>query len=360
MYDAIVVGARCAGSPTAMLLAQRGYRVLLVDKATFPSDKLSTHFILAAGVTQLEKWGLLEPVVATGCPPIDRFDVFMGDMPLPAGPPQDRASYCPRRYLLDKILVDAAVAAGVELREAFAVDAINIEGGKVTGITGHSRRGAKVTEQARYVIGADGHNSTVAKAVSAPKYRDDGSLTVGYYSYWSGLPMEGAEVHFSTRGGVLAFPTNNEQVCIATGAGRERFPEFKTKIEETFFHILDAAPKFAARVRAAKREERFQGTADLPNFFRKPFGDGWALVGDAGYMRDPVTGSGITDAFRDAELLATALDEAFSGRHPAAEALAGYQEQRDAAALPTYEATLQMASGALANQLASLVPAPAP
>jgi flavin-dependent dehydrogenase len=347
MYDAIVVGARCAGSPTAMLLARAGHRVLLVDRARFPSDKLSTHYIQPSGVQCLRSWGLLDSVIATGAPPISTFRVYSSDGLL-MDAPMEGVAYCPRRYLLDAMLVDAAVAAGAELRTGFTVDEIEMQRGTVTGVIGHLRDGAPVRESARYVIGAEGHHSLVAKTVAASAYRERAALTGGYYSYWSGVEIAGAEVHVSERGGVLAFPTNDGQVCVAAGRGTEHFRDYRRNIEETFFWILDASPAFAAKVRAGRREERWYGTADVPNFFRKPWGDGWALVGDAGYMKDPTTGLGIADAFRDAGLLATALDQVLTGSRPAADALGDYQAQRDAAAVPMYELTLQMASGALA------------
>jgi flavin-dependent dehydrogenase len=344
LYDAIVIGARCAGSPTAMLLARAGHRVLLLDKATFPSDKLSTHYIQPSGVDALERWGVLDAVLATNPPPIRTFTVHMGGTVMPT-PPAEGVAYCPRRYLLDKILVDAAVAAGAELREAVTVDEVTMDGDRVTGIIGHARGGEPVREEAHFVIGAEGHHSLVADTVKAPKYHEREALTCGYYSYWSGLEMEGAHVYLSDGGGVLAFPTNDGQVCVAAGTQISRFSEYKSDIEATFMSILDGAPEFAARVRAGKREERWMGTADQPNFFRKPWGPGWALVGDAGYMKDPTTGLGISDAFRDAELLATALDDVFCERRQAEEALASYQETRDQMAMPMYQFTLQLASG---------------
>src|SRR3954454_9628330 len=124
-YDAIVVGARCAGAPTAMLLAQKGYRVLVVDRATFPSDTVSTHVIHAPGVAALARWGLLEPVTSTGCPAVETYSFDFGPFGLTGTPrPRDGISsaYAPRRTVLDKILVDAAAAAGAELREGFSVE----------------------------------------------------------------------------------------------------------------------------------------------------------------------------------------------------------------------------------------------
>lgn len=350
MYDAIVVGARCAGSPTAMLLARAGHRVLLLDRSTFPSDRLSTHYIQPPGVKCLEAWGLLDAVVAAGTPPIHGFAVYAGDRLL-MQPPMEGIAYCPRRYLLDAILVDAAVAAGAEPRTGFKVDEILMDGDTVTGVVGHGRDGTPVRELARFVIGAEGHHSLVAKTVKAPVYREREPLTGGYYSYWSGVDLDGAAVYISDRGGVLAFPTNDGRACIAAGRARAEFATYRSDIESMFFWILDAAPAFAAKVRAGKREERWMGTADVPNFFRKPYGPGWALVGDAGYMKDPTTGFGIADAFRDAGLLADALDAALSGRAPAEEVLSGYQSRRDAAALPIYEFTLKMASGEMAEAL---------
>src|SRR4051812_6411885 len=168
-YDAIVVGARCAGAPTAMLLARAGYRVLLVDRASFPSDTLSTHLIHAPGVAALRRWGVLGEVVASGCPAVQTSTFDFGPMALRGTPlPVDgnSAGYAPRRTILDKILVDAAARAGAEVRERFTLDEVVIDdGGTVVGIRGHGEGGATVTERARVVIGADGRNSQVAGAV---------------------------------------------------------------------------------------------------------------------------------------------------------------------------------------------------
>src|SRR5215211_3559146 len=181
-YDVMVVGARCAGSPTAMLLARAGHRVLLLDKSTFPGDKLSTHFIQPSGVACLDAWGLLDAVIATNAPPITTFSVYAGDT-LAMQPPMEGVAYCPRRYLLDALLVDAAVAAGAELRQGFKVDEVVMDGERVTGVVGHTRGAGPVRESARFVIGAEGHHSLVARTVNAPTYRERAALTGGYYSY---------------------------------------------------------------------------------------------------------------------------------------------------------------------------------
>lgn len=348
MYDVIVVGARCAGSPTAMLLARKGYRVLLVDKATFPSDIMSTHFIHQPGVAKLKRWGLLEKVAASNCPPIPKGSFDVGLFALTGSPPPAEgvaAAYCPRRTVLDKILVDAAVEAGAELREAFPVEMVIMDGERATGIRGRAKGGATVTEEARIVIGADGLHSIVARTVRASEYNARPSLACAYYSYWSGIPpMEGYEYYVREHRVIITFSTNDGLTGIVVLWPNKEFREVRADIEGKFLNSLDLTPRLAERVRNSKREERFVGTADVPNFFRKPYGPGWALVGDAGYHKDPITAQGITDAFRDAELLAEAIAAGFSGRELLEKALADYEQQRNQAVLPMYEFTCQQAS----------------
>jgi flavin-dependent dehydrogenase len=345
-YDAIVVGARCAGSPTAMLLARKGYRVLAVDRAGFPSDTLSTHLIHAPGVAALRRWGILDDLVATGCPPIDTYSFDFGPFTITGTPrPEDGNStaYAPRRMVIDKILVDAAADAGAEVREHFTVEDVVIEGGEVVGIRGHANGGASVTERARVVIGADGRNSRVARTVEPEQYNEMPMLQWSYYTYWSGLPIKGAEIVIRPDRGWGAFPTNDGLTLVVVGWPYAESTAYKTDVEANYLKTLELAPEFAARVRAATREERFAGGA-VDNFFRKPFGPGWALVGDAGYDKDPITAQGISDAFRDAELCSTALDDVFTGARPFADAMSDYQHARDAKVGPMYDFTTQLAT----------------
>src|SRR4051794_16061631 len=196
-YDAIVVGARCAGSPTAMLLARKGYRVLVVDRASFPSDTVSTHFIHAPGVAALRRWGLLDGVIASGCPPVERYSFDFGPITIrgSARPSEGHATaYAPRRTVLDKILVDAARDAGAEVREGFTVEEVIVEEGVVVGIRGHGKDDQSNVMRARVVIGADGRNSQVAKIVEPEQYNDKPMLQWSYYTYWSGLPVDGFEI----------------------------------------------------------------------------------------------------------------------------------------------------------------------
>jgi 2-polyprenyl-6-methoxyphenol hydroxylase-like FAD-dependent oxidoreductase len=241
------------------------------------------------------------------------------------------------------MLADAALAAGAELREGFVVQEIIKEGDTVTGIRGQARGSVSVREKARVVIGADGQHSVVARAVQAPTYNEHPVLECGYYSYWSGLPVSGMELYLREQRAILALPTNDNLTMLLVGVPIAEFPAFRTDIEGNYFKTLALVSGLADRVRQGKREERFRGTADLRNFFRKPYGPGWVLVGDAGYHKDPVTAQGISDAFRDAELLATVLDEGWSGRQALETALTDYEQQRNAAVLPMYEFTLRLA-----------------
>jgi flavin-dependent dehydrogenase len=349
LYDVVVVGARCAGSPTAMLLARKGYKVLVVDRATFPSDTVSTHLVHPPGVDALRRWGILARLVATGCPAIHTYAFDMGPFEISGTPGTgtgtSAVSYGPRRTVLDKLLVDAACEAGAELREGFVVDEIVMEDGRVAGIRGHERGRASVIERAQIVVGADGLNSLVANAVSAEKYNEKAPIQSGYYSYWSGLPLDGRfEGYEGPKRAFAAWPTNDNLTLVVLGWPINEFEANKSDIEGNFLEGVErCSPTFAERMRGARREERFGGMA-VPNFFRKPFGPGWALVGDAGYNRDFITAQGISDAFRAAEWCADAIDASLSGRSTFDEAMTRYQATRDEASLAIYEFTAQFAA----------------
>ena len=340
-YDVIVSGARCAGSPTAMLLARRGHRVLLVDRVTFPCDTVSTHFVHPPGIDALARWGLLERLQATGCPPITRYTFDFGPVTLSGSP---GTSYGPRRTVLDKLLVDAAADAGAEVREGFTVEEVLVEDGRVTGIRGHDRGGAPVVERARVVVGADGRHSRVAAAVGAPTYNEKPMAEGAYYAYWSGVPTSGFEIFVRPDRVIAALPTHEGQTLVLASWPAWEFDAFRTDVEGNFMATLDLAPSLAERVRAGRRESRFHSSGRLSGFFRRPYGPGWALVGDAGYATDPSTAQGISDALRDAERLAAALDDALSGRRPFEDALGEIHRIRDEEVTPMYELTFQLAT----------------
>jgi len=345
-YDAIVVGARCAGAPTAMLLARKGYRVLLVDRARFPSDTVSTHIVQPLAAAALQRWGLLEALDATGCPPVHSYRYDFGPVTIEGAPGTADApvAYCPRRTVLDKLLVDAAVEAGAELREAFVVDDVTIESGTVVGINGHTAGAGPVSERADVVVGADGWHSIVAEAVQPERYRERPPLLCTYYSYWSNLPIaDRFEIYIRSQRGFGLAPTHDGLTLIVGGWPYAEFSENKHDVEGHFSKMLELVPTVADRLRGAKREARFAG-ANVPNYFRKPYGPGWVLVGDAGYLKDPITAQGINDAFRDAEQCVVALDRVFTAAQSNDDAMGEYQRHRDEHVLPMYEFTCQLAA----------------
>jgi 2-polyprenyl-6-methoxyphenol hydroxylase-like FAD-dependent oxidoreductase len=342
MYDAIVVGARAAGSPCAMLLARKGHRVLLVDRASFPSDTLSTHYIHQPGIARLQRWGLLERLVATGCPPVARMSFDVGHFALDAAPPPSDGvaeGYCPRRTVLDSLLLDAASQAGAEVRTGVAVDELVFDDGAVVGI-----RAQGCEERARVVIGADGRNSFVARAVKAPAYETRPGRTCAYYSYWAGAQSTGAELYPRDGRMIITGPTNDGLQIVVSFWPRDEFRTVRDDVERSFRDAVAFAPALSERLAAGERVERFFGIADLPFYYRKPSGPGWALVGDAGYHKDPITAQGITDAFRDAELLADALDAGFTGAEPLESALEDYERRRNEETRGLYELTYELAS----------------
>lgn len=217
VIDVIVAGARCAGAPTAMLLARRGYRVLLVDRARFPSDTLSTHFLQPRGAAMLARWGLLERLRDTGCPAINPivFDAGAVSVTADAEPVGGVVqAFCPRRTILDQLLVEAAVEAGCELRAATAVDGLLWDGDRVLGIRSRGPGGRELVERARVVVGADGMRSRVARLVDATVYDRHRPLIGVFYTYWQGVEARNAE--FQVRDGrhILVFPTHHDLTCI--------------------------------------------------------------------------------------------------------------------------------------------------
>jgi 2-polyprenyl-6-methoxyphenol hydroxylase-like FAD-dependent oxidoreductase len=345
-FDAIVVGARCAGSPTAMLLARKGYRILLVDRATFPSDTVSTHLVHPLGIVALTKWGLLDRLTATGCPPIHTYRFDFGPFAISGSPGTEKSpvAYCPRRTVLDKLLVDAAAAAGAEVREGFVVEEVLIEDGRAVGVRGRSNHGGSTIEHARVIVGADGLRSIVAEAVRPEQYDEKPPLCVGYYTYWSGVPMGGrSEVYIRDKRAFAAWPTHEDLTLIIAGWPYAEFEKNKKDIQGNYLKTIELAPDFADRLRGARREARFAGMA-VPNYFRRPYGPGWALVGDAGYNKDFITSQGIMDAFHDAERCVDALDKSFCGARPFEHTMDDYQRTRDARVKPMYDFTCQLAT----------------
>ncbi|TCO34151.1 flavin-dependent dehydrogenase [Kribbella steppae] len=346
MYDVVVVGARCAGAATAMLLARMGHDVVMVDKARLPSDTLSTHGLVRGGVVQLSRWGLLDRVLASGAPAVTQvmFD-REGETKVRRIKPRAGVDMlvAPRRQVLDSLLADAAVESGAELRTGVtATDLLRSDNGRVVGVIGRSASGV-VELPARIVVGADGRRSRMAEHFGAETLEQFTSPCAAFYTYVTGLAPDTYEFHLAPDTFAGVFPTHGDQACVwlirptsllepIRTAGARRTDAFVDQLE-----LL--VPNLGHRVRTDRITAQLRGAAELPNFRRQSHGPGWALVGDAGQHRDPITGHGITDAFRDAELLATAIDHSL--RDPTVEpaAMSSYQEIRDAMAGEVFDLT---------------------
>jgi menaquinone-9 beta-reductase len=343
-YDAVVVGARCAGSATAMLLARAGMRVLLLDRTHPGHDTLSTHALMRAGVVQLDRWGVLPRILAAGTPPVtattfhyaDRAETVALREPL----------YAPRRPVLDTALLTAALEAGVETR--FGADVTELErdrSGRVTGVRFRVRgpRGGEHRAGAELTIGADGLRSGVARTAAAPTTWQGSAASACVYGYWPAAAASAYEWFYRPGAAAGIIPTNDGQVCLWVGLPAAAFAAGRDAgLGGLFAAVLARMPEMHA-VRAAAgiggdRVGRLRGFPGQPAFLRRPHGPGWALVGDAGYFKDPLTAHGITDALRDAELLARA---ALDGNRAA---FARYEAERDALARPLVEVAERIAA----------------
>jgi flavin-dependent dehydrogenase len=342
-YDVIVVGTRVAGAATAMLLARRGLRVLALDRARFPSDTLSTHQIQVPGVARLHRWGLLEPLLRAGTPPVRRIRLTVAGVEiagtLPAHDGVDTL-ISPRRTTLDSLLIDAARAAGAEVRHGARVESLVWDGDRVVGV-----RTGTHEERARLVIGADGKHSTVAAAVRAGSYRSRPARTFAAYTYWDGAAVRDGHLHLRPGRAVAVFPTDDGLTMAFVGARRDEFEAARRDLRAHYLAGVDACGDLGARLRAGRQVERLRVTPDLPNTYRVGNGPGWALVGDAGLVMDPVSAHGITHAFGDAERLADAVVAGFAcgDGAPLDTSIARAMRRRDAATRQVYRLTQRLA-----------------
>jgi flavin-dependent dehydrogenase len=347
--DAVIVGARCAGAATALLLARAGARVLLIDKGAYGSDTLSTHALMRGAVLALHRWGVLPAIVSAGTPPV-RSTTFSYSQHDIAVQIEERfgvnALYAPRRALLDRILVDAAVESGAEVSYGVRLDDLVVDDrGRVRGITVISG-GTRRHIQAEMVIGADGLYSTVAQRVRARNIVV-GRYSAGVlYSYWQGLAEEGYYWKFRPGASIGAIPTNDGATCLFASVSAQRFREEMRGDALAVYRrwIREVSPSFDARLDEAARRERVRGFGGHLGFIKESTGPGWALVGDAGYFKDPITAHGITDALRDAELLARAILQG------TAAALSDYERTRHDLSLRLFEVSDEIASFAWSDE----------
>jgi flavin-dependent dehydrogenase len=348
-FDVVIVGARCAGAATALLLARAGARVLLVDRGTHGADTLSTHALMRGAVLQLHRWGALPAIVAAGTPPVQSttFSYAEQDVTVRIEPKFGvSALFAPRRALLDRILVDAAADSGAEVRYGVRVDDVVTDArGRVRGITAVAG-GARRRFEADVVIGADGLYSKIAQRVGAARVLEGRHSTGVLYSYWEGLPCDGFYWRFVRSASMGAIPTNNNATCVFVAVPSARFPhELRDDPASTYRRLLhDVAPLVHARLDEARMVEPVRGFGGHAGFIKASAGPGWALVGDAGYFKDPLTAHGITDALRDAELLAHAIVRGTTA------AFAEYETTRHSLSRGLFDLTDEIASFAWTDE----------
>jgi flavin-dependent dehydrogenase len=349
-YDAIVVGGRCAGAATAMLLARGGMRVLVVEAARPGTDTLSTHALMRGGVLQLHRWGLLDAVAAAGTPAIVATEFAYGDeietVDIRAGGGV-AALRAPRRTVLDRLLLEAARAAGAEVRVPARVTRVLTERGAVSGIEGIDRgTGTGFRATAPLIVGADGRNSTIARAVDADVRRRGAASGAIVYGYFPGLPRD--RYHWAYRPGATAgvVPTGDGLACVWAGTPTTRFAHRRSASLDADYRSLlaEADPELAVSIGTAAPVGPLRAFPGKPGWIRACAGPGWALVGDAGYFKDPITAHGITDALRDAELLADAVLQAPDSGRAQLDALREYERTRDRLSEPLFDITERIAS----------------
>jgi 2-polyprenyl-6-methoxyphenol hydroxylase-like FAD-dependent oxidoreductase len=369
-YDVVVAGARCAGAATAMLLARKGLRVLVVERGQYGTDTLSTHALMRGAVVQLRHWGLLGQLEAAGTPVVrtTSFHYAEREVRVPIKPRDGIPGlFAPRRVLLDRLLVDAARAAGAEVVYGLRVsDLVRRGDGRVAGVAVEDGNGTSFRVFADVVVGADGLHSTVARLAGAEVYETARHAGGVVYGYFSGLSNDGYHWHFRPGASVGRIPTNDGLTCVFAGTSARRFrDELGRDIAAGFARVLrEADPELADAVAEAPRAGHLRGSPGQPGFLRRPFGPGFALVGDAAYFKDPITAHGITDALRDAELVADAVGEgseaAFARCHAMRDALArGILEISDRIAsfewdLPALEALHLALSDEMKREVAAL------
>jgi flavin-dependent dehydrogenase len=329
-YDVIVVGGSVSGAPSAIWLARKGYKVMVVDKDNFPRDTNSTHFIWPRGMSYLNRLGVADKIRAQ-TPHFRDLEVSIegirlhGRVQLQAirdrfealhGNADGVVDYCagPRRFYLDKVLLDEARNAGADVREGTAVQSLMIEDGKVAGVRASGPGGAPLEARARVVVGADGRMSRFAGHVSAQKTTVREKSTFAYYGYYSGIDKPGLCIHKRGRFGTAIFPTMQERHLVLVYGPTAWWGEFSHDPEANFIKTYEfVAPDVAALVRQGKRVEDFKAMGRMVAFHRESWGQGWVLVGDACSFKDQWTAMGITHSLRDAELLSGYLDSVLKG-----------------------------------------------
>jgi flavin-dependent dehydrogenase len=318
-FDVVVVGARCAGSPLAALLAHRGLRVAVVEKATFPRDTLSTHFFQAQALASLERLGVTKKLEAIGSPCVGMVDLRIEDLqfraPIPQQPGDVGGLRSVRRLVLDPIISDAAAEAGAEMLMGTTVTGVVNDGERVTGVR-VKRDGAESTLQARLVVGADGRNSTVASSAGARKYNAVGNQRFAYWSFFEGAAPGSDPAFLLHRWGerfVIAAPSDSGLYQVVVMPELHELPRYREDLEGSYLEHVRSCEPVAETLAGAQRVGKIFGMLRWQGFFRDASGAGWVLLGDAGHFKDPAAGQGIGDAFRQGEALVEPIVRGLEG-----------------------------------------------
>jgi 2-polyprenyl-6-methoxyphenol hydroxylase-like FAD-dependent oxidoreductase len=361
-YDAIVVGARAAGASTAMLLARAGLDVLVVDRSQYGADTISTHALMRGAVMQLRRWGLLDTIIAAGTPAVRRATFHCnGDTNTVAIAPAHGtdALYAPRRTVLDPLLVDAARYAGADVRYGVRIaDLCRDRSGRVTGAVVRDAHGHRSVVTARIVIGADGPASTVAALAGAAAVRTAGASGAYVYGYWrdveadgyewifrSGTPLARAARPAGSSAGVI--PTGGGLVCAFAGTSSlHAVTLLKGGRDAYLAAVRHGSARVAERLVAGTPIGRLRVFRGRRGHVRRAWGRGWALVGDAGYWKDPLSAHGLTDALRDAELLAREVIGALGSDEMPDDGLARYESKRDRLSSELWDVSEELATHA--------------
>jgi len=346
-YDAIVVGGRVAGASTALLLAQHGHQVLVVERSSMPSDTVSTHAILRTGVLQLTRWGVIDRLIDAGTPPVRNVTLGFGEERIEFEVRSEfgiDTLYAPRRYLLDAVLMGAAVAAGAEFSDNTTMTGLlRDDHGRVTGIRVGRRKDTQAIT-ARFVIGADGHRSRVAELVGARVKKSHPATNAVHYAYYDGVPATGFWFQFSPGVNAGLIPTNDDQCLVFAGRPTGQRQKFTEDPDREFKRLIrQGGSDLADVVNSGERVGQYRGTNGLAGFIRQAAGPGWALVGDAGYTKDPISAHGISDALRDAELCARAVDRAICEPQRTGEAMTWYETLRDSLSARMFDRSRDLA-----------------
>ncbi|HEY9417499.1 MAG TPA: NAD(P)/FAD-dependent oxidoreductase [Pseudonocardia sp.] len=343
--DVVIVGARCAGTASAVPLARAGHRVVLIDKSRFPSDQLSTHVLVPNGVAELQHMGALPHALRLNPARSRYLGLNIGDVRVRERfTPVDGIDYavCIPRPEQDMCLVTACREAGAEVREKCQFEDVVWDAGRAVGV--RYRDGSATREiRAKLVIGADGRRSRMAAEVGSwEPYR--GSLNGrGFAFRYLDDPQAG-----SPEGETLGVYRTGDSTCLvlpSSPVGRvlvvfmapaSDIPRFQADVETVWAEKLADDPALAERLEGATNADKLRATAKLVSFYRASTGPGWALAGDAGHFKDPVVGQGQRDALRHGRLLGEAVRGILDDPGAVDAALRAWERRRDRDTRSTY------------------------